>query len=397
MDILHEHEHEFDNIVYLDNGATVFPKPDEILEGALEIYRRFGVNPGRAGYDLCMVGGSLIEETRHQMTSFFGGSAAERLCFAANASDGLNLLIQGMARPGDHVVSTVLEHNSVLRPLNHLQREGRITRDYVPCDAEGYIDPQEIARHLRDNTRMVVVNHGSNVIGTVQPLAEIGKLCQERGVYLVVDVSQTAGVIAIDVQAMGISALAFTGHKSLLAPGGVGGVYVSEGVQVESTRFGGTGVRSAYPYQLEEYPWRLEVGTPNLFGIAGLHMAQKYIQRRGLEQIYHHEMALFSRLQDAVLGIEGITLHGTRKLEERLPVLSFTVDGFDPSDVSTMLDVDYGIATRSGLHCAPLIHEHLGTAPRGAVRMSVGPMSKDREIDLAIEALQSISQLAAHR
>jgi cysteine desulfurase family protein len=382
-----------DRTIYLDNAATVYPKPPEILDEALDLFKRYGVNPGRSGYDLCLIGGDLVETTRREMTRFFGGTDPSRLCFAYNASDALNILIQGMVHPGDHVVSTVVEHNSVLRPLNHLQRDGVITVDYVKASAEGRIDPDDVVEKIRPATKLVVVNHGSNVIGTVQPVAEIGRICRERDIRFVIDTAQTAGVIPIDVQAMHVDALAFTGHKSLLAPTGIGGLYVAEGIEVKQTRAGGTGVRSAHPYHLDEYPYRLEIGTPNVLGVLGLHTAQKYLAERGVEAIYRHEMELFAKMQAALADIDGVTLHGTEQLTDRLPVLSITVEGWDPSDVGTLLDGDHDIACRTGLQCAPLIHEHMGTAPRGTVRLSVGPMNRSEHIDAAVEALRSIAAI----
>jgi cysteine desulfurase family protein len=393
MDIPHAAE----PIIYLDNAATVYPKPPEILDEMLELYKLYGVNPGRSGYDLCLVGGQLVQSTRQELTEFFGGTDPDRLCFAYNASDALNILIQGMVEDGGHVVSTTVEHNSVLRPLNHLRRDGMITVDYVPVGPDGRVDPEDIRRRIRKNTCLVVVNHGSNVIGCIQPVAEIGALCRERNIRFVIDTAQTAGVVPIDVQAMNVDALAFTGHKSLLGPTGIGGVYVQEGVTVEQTRAGGTGVRSAYPYQLEEYPYRLEIGTPNVIGIVGLHVAQRYLRERGLQAIYEHEMKLFKRLQTGLEVIDGVTLHGTTQLSHRLPVLSFTVEGWDASDVGTMLDADHNIACRTGLHCAPLIHEQMGTSPRGAVRLSVGPMSAIEHVEAAIKAVEEIAAGARRR
>jgi cysteine desulfurase family protein len=380
-----------EDVIYLDNAATVYPKPPEVMDRMVDIYKLYGVNPGRSGFDLCLVGGDLIEHTREQLTKFFGGTHPERLCFAYNASDALNILIQGLVREGDHVVTTVLEHNSVIRPLNHLARDGGADRVYVPCGADGRVDPDDIARAIRPNTRAVIVNHGSNVIGAVQPLAEIGKVCRERDVLLITDVAQTAGVIPIDVEAMHVDALAFTGHKSLLGPTGVGGLYVRDGVEVKITRSGGTGVRSATPHHLEEYPYRLEVGTCNVLGIVGLHLAQEYIATRGLDAIYRHEMEIFTRLQEGIAAIKGVTLHGTTSLENRLPVLSFTLEGSDPADTGMLLDVDHRIATRTGLQCAPLIHDHMGTSPRGTVRMSVGPMNSMADAEAAITAVSDLA------
>ncbi len=380
-----------ENVIYLDNAATVFPKPPEVLHGMVEAYQKYGVNPGRSGFDLCMVGGNLIEKSRKRLTEFFGGTVPERLCFNYNASEALNILIQGLVEKGDHVVSTVLEHNSVIRPLNHLAKDGIITHDFVACGADCRVDPDEIAKHFKKNTRLVVVNHGSNVVGAIQPVAEIGKLCRERGITFVVDTAQTAGVVPIDMQAMNIDALAFTGHKSLLGPGGIGGLYVREGLDVRHTRYGGTGVESAVPLHLDFYPYRLEVGTCNLLGIVGLLLAQDWIDERGMDNIYRHEMEMAAKLQAALLQIDRVTVHGTTSLEHRLPVVSFSIEGHDAMDTGTMLDVDHNIATRTGLHCAPLIHDHMDTSPRGTVRMSVGPMNDMSDIDAAIVAVNEVS------
>jgi cysteine desulfurase family protein len=378
-------------IIYLDNAATTFPKPREVLHRMVDAYARFGVNPGRSGYDLCMVAGELVFETRKALAAFFGGKTPERLVFAANATDALNLAILGVLKPGDHAITTTIEHNSVIRPLNHLHRDSRVEVDFVPVELDGRVDPDEIARRFRPNTRLVVVNHGSNVIGTIQPVAEIGRRCRERGILLAVDAAQTAGVIPIDIETMCIDLLAFTGHKSLLAPTGTGGLLVRDGVEVRTTRFGGTGVHSAHPFHLEEYPYRLEAGTCNVLGIAGLHFALEYLLERGIGEVHKQEMALFARLQDGLARIEGVVLHGTTSLEHRLAVLSFTVTGRDPGDVGALLDADYNIAARTGLQCAPLIHEQMGTAPHGTVRLSVGPMNVRSDVEAAVAAVSEIA------
>jgi cysteine desulfurase family protein len=385
------------DIIYLDNAATTFPKPKEVLDQMCEAYRRFGVNPGRSGYDLCVVAGDLVLETRKELTRFFHGTDPMRLVFAQNATEALNIALLGMLLPGDHAISTTVEHNSVIRPLNHLRRDGGVEVDFVPVGADFRLDPADVVKRFRPNTRVVVVNHGSNVIGTIQPIAEIGRLCRERGIRLVIDAAQTAGVVPIDIETLNVDIVAFTGHKSLLGPTGTGGLYVREGVEVRTTRFGGTGVHSAHPYHLEEYPHRLEAGTGNVLGITGLHFAQVYIAKRGLSEIYRHEMALFGRLQAGLQSIDGVTLHGTTRLDDRLPVLSFTVAGLDPSDVGTILDVDYNIAARTGLQCAPLIHQQMGTGERGTVRLSVGPMNVDTDIDKALEAVTEIAADALKR
>ncbi|HVO35703.1 MAG TPA: aminotransferase class V-fold PLP-dependent enzyme [Gemmatimonadales bacterium] len=378
-------------IIYLDNAATTFPKPREVLHKMVDVYARFGVNPGRSGYDLCMVAGELVFETRKALAALFGGKTPERMVFAANATDALNLAIQGVLKSGDHAISTTIEHNSVIRPLNHLHRDNGVEVEFVPVELDGRVDPDEIARRFKPHTKLVVVNHGSNVIGTIQPVEEIGKRCRERGILFAVDAAQTAGVIPIDVEAMCIDLLAFTGHKSLMAPTGTGGLLVRDGVEVRTTRFGGTGVHSAYPFHLEEYPYRLEAGTGNVLGIAGLYFALEYLAKREIGEIHAQEMALFKRLQDGLAAIEGVTLHGTTSLEHRLAVLSFTVAGRDPGDVGALLDADYNIASRTGLQCAPLIHEQMGTAPRGTVRLSLGPMNVRPDVEAAISAVEEIA------
>ncbi len=378
-------------IIYLDNAATTFPKPEEVLQRTFEAYTRFGVNPGRSGYDLCLLAGDLVVETRRTLTSFFGGFDPNRLVFAANATDALNLLLQGVLDEGDHAVSTTIEHNSVIRPLNHMARDRGVEVDFVPVDAGGRVDPRAVAARIRPNTRLVVVNHGSNVIGTIQPVGEIGRLCRARGVTFAVDTAQTAGVVPIDMRAMCIDVVAFTGHKSLLAPTGIGGLCIGDGVEIRPTRFGGTGVNSIHPYHLDEYPYRLEAGTGNLLGIAGLRFGQEYLAARGLDAIYRHEMELFERLQRGLQSIAGLTLHGTVRLEDRLPVLSFTLAGRDPAEIGTILDVEHNVAARTGLQCAPLIHRQMGTDAHGTVRFSVGPLNTEDDIEGAIAAVAAIA------
>ncbi len=383
---------DIEDVIYLDNAATVYPKPPEVLDKMVDLYKRYGVNPGRSGFDLGLVGAEIIGNCRSRLTEFFGGTDANRLCFTYNASDALNILIQGMVEKGDHVISTVFEHNSVIRPLNHLSRMGVITHDFVAPGSDCRVTPDLIAEHIKPNTKLVVINHSSNVLGVIQPVAEIGKLCKEHGIKLILDTAQTAGVIPIDVQAMNVAAIAFTGHKSLLGPSGIGGVYISEGVEVVATRYGGTGVASANPFHLEDYPFRLELGSPNWMGIAGLLLAQDYIAERGLDEIYRHEMDLFAQLQEGIGQIKGVKIHGPTDLENRLPVCSFTVGDQDAADTGISLDVEHEIATRTGLHCAPLAHEHVGTAPRGTVRMSIGPSNKQTDVDAAIKAVREIAE-----
>jgi len=385
-------------IIYLDNAATTFPKPPEIYDFMIDFYRKNGVNPGRTGCDMALEAEKVIQETRQMLTKFFGAKGDHnRLVFTYNASDSLNTIINGVLKQGDHVITTMMEHNSVIRPLNHLQAEGRITVDWVKTDKKGVVDPDEIKKLIRKNTKLVIINHGSNVIGSIQPAKEIGAICKAKGVLFAIDAAQTAGMVPINMEEMNIDLLAFTGHKSLLGPVGIGGIYVREGVDVKPFRVGGTGVHSAYPYHLEEYPWRLECGTPNLVGIAGLHAGQKWISKHGLDNIRKHEMHLAQELVNGLKQIEGVVIYCPNKLENRLPVISINVQGFEAADVGTQLDVDHNIVTRTGLHCAPKVHETIGTIKSGTVRFSFGPLSPGKDVDAVINAVKDIAKTGLSR
>ncbi|MBU0618368.1 MAG: aminotransferase class V-fold PLP-dependent enzyme [Planctomycetes bacterium] len=389
------------DIIYLDNAATSFPKPDVVHDTVRDFYRKTGVNPGRTGCDLALDAEKMIHTTRQRLSAFFNRSLVEagkppdpnRLVFTLNATMSLNLIINGMIGPGDHIVTTMVEHNSVIRPVNHKVKEGA-EATYVVPDAEGYLDPEDIRKAIRKNTKLVIVNHGSNVTGVVQDLKAIGAVCREEGVPFAVDTAQTAGVLPIDMAECNISFLAFTGHKGLLAPTGTGGICVADDAEIRGTIYGGTGVRSAVPYHLDEYPYRLEAGTQNLAGIAGLSAGLNWVEKKGLENIYKHEIELLGMLQEGLSEIEGVKIWGTTRLENRVATISITVDNYDASDVGTILDVDYNIQTRTGMHCAPLIHEHHGTTPRSTVRLSVGPFNTKKHIEPAIKA---VAETAADR
>lgn len=383
------------DLIYLDNGATSFPKPDEVYKFMDHFYRNFGVNPGRSGYDLCMETGEIVENTRKMMTDLFNGTDPDRLCFSYNSTDALNLILFGLLQKGDHAVSTTIEHNSVLRPLYHLSRDQGVEVDYIPFDDKGFIDPSDIERALKKNTKLVAVNHASNVIGTVQPLKEIGQICRKHGVLFAVDVSQSAGKIPVDMEDMFIDVLAFTGHKSLLGPTGIGGLYVREGVNIRHTRAGGTGVRSAVRTHLDEYPYRLEYGTLNSVGVAGLHAGVKWLLEKGIDRLHAHEMKLTAMLRDGLKDVEGVTLYMQNDLTDHISIFLFNVDGLEALNTGTMLDVDYNIACRTGLHCAPRVHEQLGTSKiHGAVRFGIGPFNTEEHIAKAIEGVKEIAETA---
>jgi selenocysteine lyase/cysteine desulfurase len=305
------------------------------------------------------------------------------------------MIIQGVVAKGDHVITTNAEHNSVLRPLHHLRHDGLAEVTHVAFDSRGYVDPDDVKKAIRKNTKMVIVNHGSNVIGTVQPIAAIGRICRDAGVYFAIDASQTAGVVPIDVAEMNIDLLAFTGHKCLMGPTGIGGSYVGPDVPIRCTRYGGTGVRSAHPFHLEEFPYRLECGTLNIVGVAGLRAGLEWILKEGIDAIHQREMALWRRLRDGLSEIDKVILYCADGEENHISVLSFNLKGWEAGDVGTLLDVDYNIASRTGLQCAPLVHVQLGTDKiHGTVRLSIGPFNTEDHIDAAIGAVKDIAAMA---
>jgi cysteine desulfurase family protein len=382
------------DLIYLDNGATSYPKPEEVYTFMDHAFRTVGVNPGRSGYDLCMEAGRLVDDTRKLLTRFFNGSDPNRLVFSYNSTDALNLIISGMLQPGDHAISTTLEHNSVLRPLYHLSRNG-LDVDLVPFGEDGFVDPAAIKARFRSNTRLVIVNHASNVIGTILDIRGIGKLCREAGISFAIDASQSAGKLKIDMEEDCLDVVAFTGHKSLFGPTGIGGLYVREGIEIRHTRAGGSGVRSADRAHLDEYPYRLEYGTPNVAGIAGLQAGVKWVERQGIDAIHDREMQLLRLLRDGLAEIPGVILYCQEDLTDHIAVLAFNVEGMDAGDIGTLIDVDHDIACRTGLHCAPLVHEGLGTdAIRGAVRFSIGPFNTEEQIRTAAEAVREIAEFS---
>ncbi len=386
------------NLIYMDNAATSWPKPESVYKYMIDFYRQCGVNPGRSGFDMAIEAGNILEDLRGRLTRFFGGdeSAPERLCFGYNATDSLNLIIQGILIEGDHVVTTNLEHNSVIRPINHLVRDAGVEATFVPFNGQGFVDPDDIRKAISKNTRLVIVNHGSNVLGTVQPVSEIGAICKELGVTFAVDVSQTAGVIPIDMKAMNIDVLAFTGHKSLMGSTGIGGLCVRKHVELRHSRSGGTGVRSAFPYHLDEYPYRMEFGTPNMVGVASLWAAQDWIEKEGgVVAIHRREMELTKKLVDGISEVDGVIIYCCDSLENHLSAVTINVNGLEAGDVGVMLDVEHDIATRTGLHCAPLVHEQLDLIKiHGGVRFAIGPFNTEEHIDKAIEAVTEIAKRA---
>lgn len=382
------------DFIYLDNSATSYPKPQEVYDFMKEFYQSNGVNPGRSGFDKALEAEELVHTTRKLLTGLFNGTDPNRLTFSYNATDSLNRIIQGMVSKGDHVITSNLEHNSVLRPLYHKMHDGEIELTYVPFDEKGYIDPDDVRKAFRKNTKLVVINHSSNIIGTVQPIAEIGAHCRKAGIHFAVDASQSAGIVPIDVQAMNIDLLAFTGHKCLMGPTGIGGSYVGEDVPIRCTRFGGTGVRSAHPFHLDEFPYRMEAGTLNIVGVAGLYAGVNWVLKQGMDNLHAREIGLWDMMRKGFQKIDGVTTYCADSTENQNAVLSINIDGWVAGDAGTMLDVDHNIATRTGLQCAPLVHVQLGTDKlHGTVRFSVGPFTTENDIQKAIEAVGEIASI----
>ncbi|MDP8228680.1 MAG: aminotransferase class V-fold PLP-dependent enzyme [Candidatus Electryoneaceae bacterium] len=386
-------------LIYLDNAATTWPKPEQVHQFMRDFYTEFGVNPGRSGYDKALEAEAVLHQCRTRLTKLFNGDDPNRLVFAYNATDALNQVIQGVTKQGGHVISSNLEHNSVLRPLWHLMDQGIIEVTHLPFNSQGFIEPDDVRKAIRPNTCLVILNHGSNVIGTIQPIEEIGQICREHKMFFAVDASQTAGVIPIDMKKMCIDAVCFTGHKSLFGPTGIGGICVAKDTEIRCTRWGGTGVKSALQRHLDEYPYHLEAGTVNTMGVAGLLAGQDFIDSQGgVEGIHKKEMFLMKRLWDGIRNVDGVILYCAESLDNHLPVLSMNVRGLEASDTGIMLDVEYDIATRTGLHCAPQVHKQLGTdLIKGTVRFAIGPFNTVDHIDAAIHAVKEIVDFAAHR
>lgn len=378
-------------MIYLDNAATSFPKPELVYNAMMEAMREYGANPGRSGHKLALKAGRAIYETRELLANFFNIEDPMRIIFTSNATDGLNLAIKGLLRPNDHVITTSMEHNSVLRPLKALENNG-VETSIIQCDETGSIDVKDIEANIKTNTKLIVTTHASNVTGTIFPVKEIGSLAKRHGIIYMVDVAQTAGVYDIDVIDMNIDILAFPGHKSLLGPQGTGGVYIRQGLEISQMKEGGTGSRSDSLIQPDIYPDKFESGTPNMPGIVGLGAGIKYILDKGIENIREHERKLAKTFIDGLREIDGIKIYGPCDIEKQAPVISINIGEEDSSEVSYILDEVFNIAVRPGLHCAPLAHKTINCYEQGCIRFSVGPFNTLNDIETAIFAIKTISK-----
>lgn len=375
-------------MIYLDNAATTLRKPPCVIDAVVRAMTTLG-NSGRSAHEESLTASRIIYDAREAAAALFGCPRADHVAFTANSTEALNIAIGGLFSPGDHVISTDCEHNSVLRPLYRL--EG-VDVSFVPADRLGRVRYDDFAALIQPNTRAIVCTHASNLTGNLLDIGRIGRLAHERGLLFVVDASQTAGTVEIDMERQHIDVLCFTGHKSLMGPQGTGGLCVRPGVEIRPFKVGGTGVQTYLPQQPREYPTRLEAGTLNGHGIAGLMAAMDYIRSVGRETIRSHELALARRFYEGAANTPGVTVYGDFSSWDRAPIVTLNIRDYDSSQVSDVLAQDYGIATRAGAHCAPRLHRALGTVERGAVRFSFGWMNTEEETDAALAAVREIAR-----
>jgi cysteine desulfurase family protein len=380
--------------IYLDNAATSFPKPTIVSESMFDIINSLASNPGRGAYSSALDGTRSVYECRDSISNFFGFHKAENVVFTPNITYALNILIHSIVKPGWHVITSEMDHNSVLRPLNTLKSKGIIELDILKCDSSGKIILQDFIDKINNNTKLVVLSHASNVFGTIQPLEIIGKICLEKGIYFIIDSAQSAGHIPVKFQNLNADAIAFTGHKSLLGPQGIGGFIINDKLnEIASPIFsGGTGSNSSDLLQPNFLPDKFEIGTLNTPGIVGLNSALNYLKSDHYNERLIKEKDLFKYFLSELNNIKNLTIYGTKNSLESTPTVSINMKFKDTSELSYILDKNFGIMTRTGLHCAPLAHKSMGTFPSGTVRFSLGIFNNIKEIDYVIESLNSITK-----
>lgn len=381
-------------MIYLDNAATSFPKPPVVIQAMSDFLERAGGNPGRSGHRLSIAAGRIVYDARETIAELFHARDPLRVIFTLNATHALNLALRAILRAGDRVVTTGIEHNSVMRPLRALERAG-VPVAVVPCARDGSLDLDAMRRAITPGTRLVVANHASNVVGTILPMAKIARLAHDAGARLLVDAAQTAGVVPIDIEAMRIDLLAFTGHKGLYGPPGTGGLVIGEEVDVamlEPLWRGGTGSRSEFEEQPDDLPDKFECGTPNGVGIAGLGAGARFVLARGIETIRAHEVELTRALIEGLGTLPGVVVHGTRDAELQTATVSFTAANHRVSEIGLRLDEEFGVLCRVGLHCAPAAHRTIGTFPEGTVRFAASVFTTRDDIRAAVDAVRRIVQ-----
>lgn len=375
-------------MIYLDNAATSFPKPQSVYLEMMNCMQNYCSNPGRGSHDMAVKAAAKVMETREEIAKLFHIQDPFQIVFTSNATEALNIGTKGAIKPREHVISTVIEHNSVLRPLNTLHKKG-VTVTLLGVDQEGFINMKDLKKEIRKNTKMIIINHASNVLGTVQPIGEIGKIARENGILFMVDASQSAGKVPIDVEEEKIDLLAFPGHKGLLGPQGTGALYIRNGIRLNNFRDGGTGSQSNSMTQPDFLPDKFESGTLNTPGIAGLCEGIKFIQKEGLSKILRHEQTLTTYLAKELSKLSYVKIYGKPASKSNCSVLSINIDGVDSSKVGEIFN-DEGIAVRTGYHCAPLIHGVIGTCNAGTVRISPGYFNSLEEIEKVIQVIQKI-------
>jgi len=383
------------NTIYLDNGATSFPKPPAVAAAMSHYLLKVGGSPGRSGHRLSQEAARVLFECREALARLFGAPDSRRIVFTLNATQALNTAIYGMLRPGDRVVTTAMEHNSTMRPLRDLEHRGVISLEVVPCDGAGRLDLGRLEAALASRPRLLAAVHASNVSGAIVPLRQVGAMTRAAGTLLLVDAAQSAGALPIDVEADGVDLLSFTGHKALFGPQGTGGLWARAGVEPEPLYRGGTGSNSELEEQPAFWPDKLESGTQNAVGIAGLLAGVSFIEETGLGVIRAREEALTQRLLDGLRAVAGITLYGPVDAAERSPIVSLNIAGLVPSEAGFLLEEGFGVLTRVGLHCSPAAHHTLGTYPQGTVRLAPGYFTTDAEIDAAIAGCRYLASKKA--
>ena len=379
------------NYIYLDNASTTFPKAPTVATAMSDYITNRGININRGSYALAYDVEDIIYTTRQRLNTLFNGHDPSHVIFTQNVTMSLNMVIKGLLKAGDHVLVSSMEHNAVMRPLTQLLDKG-ITFDTIPCDSTGSIQMDSIEPLIRPNTVALIINHASNVCGTIQPLESIGPICKAHNLQFIVDAAQTAGVIPIDVKACHIDALCFTGHKGLLGPQGIGGIILTKEMAQNLTPLiaGGTGSFSHLETMPTHMPDAFEAGTLNLPGIIGLNEGLAYIESQGMDNIHNHELALTQAFLEGLQSIDGINIVGKQNIQDRTAVVSITIDGMDPANIAYELESTYHIMTRVGLHCAPRAHRTLGTYPEGTVRFSFGYANTHKDVESALSALHRI-------
>jgi len=377
--------------IYLDNAATSFPKPEAVLRAVDHALRLIGGSPGRSGHRLAIAADKAVFEARENICRLLGMGDSSRLIFTSGATESLNLAIKGILKSGDHVITSSMEHSSVTRPLHFLaQKDVEVTK--VKCDEKGLLDPEDVERSIKENTRLIVLTHASNVNGSIQPIFEVGEIARERGIAFLIDACQTAGVLPINMESMPVDMLAASGHKGLLGPQGTGILYIRPGIDLAPLKEGGTGGGPPDDEQPQALPDRYESGTMNTPGIAGLGAGAAFLLEQTVEAARQKEMSLFKQLAEGLSVIEGITMYGTDDPDKRVSLLSFNIEDLDPSLVSFRLDEEFGILCRSGLHCAPDAHRTMGTFPEGTVRLSPGLYNTPEDMDKTVDAIIQIAK-----